>query len=302
MFFESKRIAQDKTMESSETPAKPRHRLCRYFLLGILLVPVYLIGCRADMLARQFLFYPPKYPTGDWDRTGGGFQEISFKNTRNETLNGRYFAFDPSSSGEVARGSVLYCHGNGENISYLTPLAVQLRDDLHCNILLFDYAGYGKSEGTPTAPGILEDGRAARDWLATHDGIAKNQVIVSGFSLGGSVATDIAANDGARALIVESSFTSVGDMGRRMVPFLPVNWMLKERLPSVEKISRFTGPVFISHGEGDQVIPYTQGQRLFEAANEPKTFYTPPAGLDYHSAPHGTEHREKLREFVDSLQ
>lgn len=290
-------------METSATPPVPprQRKILRWFLFGLLLVPAYLIGCRADALAGKFLFHPPKYPTGDWDRTGGDFLEVSFRNSRNEALNGRYFAYRPQTPGETVRGSILYCHGNGENISYLTPVATRLRDDLCCNVLVFDYAGYGKSEGKPSAPGILDDGRAARDWLAAQDGIEKDQVIVYGFSLGGSVATDIAAGDGARALIVESSFTSVGDMGRRMLPFLPVNWMLRERLPSIEKIGRFTGPVFVSHGEGDQVIPYTQGQRLFDAANEPKTFYTPPAGLDYHSAPLCEEHRRRLRDFIDSL-
>jgi fermentation-respiration switch protein FrsA (DUF1100 family) len=90
-------------------------------------------------------------------------------------------------------------------------------------------------------------------------------------------------------------------MGRRLLPFLPVNWLLKENLASVKKIGNFHGPVFVSHGKGDTTIPFEQGERLFQVANEPKTFYIPKPGVDYHSAPHSVEHLEKLREFIDRL-
>jgi fermentation-respiration switch protein FrsA (DUF1100 family) len=112
---------------------------------------------------------------------------------------------------------------------------------------------------------------------------------------------DIAAEDGARGLIVESSFTSLGDMGRVLLPILPANYLLRERLASVEKIRKVNCPVFISHGESDDVIPFAQGKHLFENANEPKIFYVPPSGYDYHSAPHCEEHRQKLKEFINKL-
>jgi fermentation-respiration switch protein FrsA (DUF1100 family) len=91
-------------------------------------------------------------------------------------------------------------------------------------------------------------------------------------------------------------------MGRKLFPMLPVNYLLRERLASVEKIGKVTCPVFISHSKSDQVIPFSQGQHLFDNAKEPKTFYIPPSGYDYHSAPHCSEHREKLKEFINSLQ
>jgi fermentation-respiration switch protein FrsA (DUF1100 family) len=80
-----------------------------------------------------------------------------------------------------------------------------------------------------------------------------------------------------------------------------VNYPLWERLASAEKIGKYHGPVFISHSQTDKTIPFWQGKKLFDTANEPKTFYIPPPGYDYHSAPHCPEHQEKLRQFIDSL-
>ena len=270
--------------------------MLNYFLLGFFLMIAYMVGCQADRLAKPLLFRPAKFPAGFWDDRTFSYKEVRFLNTRNETLHGWYFSFDGK-----PKSVILYCHGNGGNISYLADFANELRKHLESNVLVFDYAGYGKSEGEPTAPGILEDARSARRWLADHCGVEESDIVVYGQSLGGAVAVDLAAKDGARALIVESSFTSLGDMGRLMFPILPINWLLKENLVSVKKIGDYCGPVFISHGKADETIPFVQGERLFEAANEPKTFYVPARGGDYHSAPLSKEHLEKLREFVDGL-
>ena len=267
-----------------------------YFLLGFFLVCIYMTACRADQLAKPLLFYPMKFPQGFWEARSPSCEEVRFPNTRNETLHGWYFPVDGT-----PKSVILYCHGNGGNVSILGEVADELRRHLQSSVLVFDYAGYGKSEGSPSAPGILDDARAARRWLAERNGIPETEIVVYGQSLGGAVAVDLAAKDGARALIVESSFTSLGDMGRLMFPLLPVNWLLKENLASVRKIGNFHGPVFISHGKADSVVPFGQGERLFKAANEPKTFYVPRPGIDYHSAPHSREHLEKLREFIDGL-
>jgi len=120
-------------------------------------------------------------------------------------------------------------------------------------------------------------------------------------SLGGSVAVDLASQHEVKGLIVESSFTSLVDMSRVVVPFLPAELLLWEKLSSIKKIDTVRCPVFISHGRADRTIPFSQGERLFEAANEPKTFFIPPEGLDHHCAPHSPEHSEALREFFNSL-
>jgi fermentation-respiration switch protein FrsA (DUF1100 family) len=266
-------------------------------VIGILLFLLLMgIGC-ADRLARMALFHPSKYTQ---DISADTLQEVQFKNSKKQTIHGCYFPYKKIDSQTPPAGTILYFHGNGENVSHLLDYAHQMRSDFKCNVLVIDYAGYGKSDGTPTAPGVLDDGLAALTYL-NQQGIPNSEIIVYGFSLGGSVAVDLAAKHEVKALIVESSFTSLAEMGRVNFPFLPTEYLLWEQLPSIKKIGKVRCPVFISHGQADQVIPFSQGQRLFEAANEPKTFYIPPEGFDYHSAPLTEEHLEALRTFIGSL-
>ena len=267
-------------------------------LIGVLVILLLLgLGC-ADRFARIMLFHPSTF-THDLSITTS--EEVRFTNSKKQTLHGVYFPYQKVNSHDPPVGTILYFHGNGENVSHFLDWADQMRTDFRCNVLIFDYAGYGKSEGKPTAPGILDDGLAASSYLILHEEIPANQIILYGFSLGGSVAIDLASKHEIKGLIVESSFTSLGDMGRNMLSILPAEYLLWEPLASIKKIGNVRCPVFISHGQADQVIPFLQGQRLFEAANEPKTFFVPPVDLDYHSAPHSEEHSSALRTFISSL-
>ena len=273
-----------------------RHVITFLFGLAIFLLLLF-VGC-ADRLARVMLFYPTKYTQ---NLSAATFEEVQFLNSKKQTLHGVYFPLQKINPHELPIGTILYAHGNGDNVSRLLDFAGQMRSDFRCNVLILDYAGYGKSEGKPTAPGILDDGLAALTYLNQQQEIPVNQIIVYGMSLGGSVAIDLASKHEVKALIVESSFTSLGEMGRKMMPFFPAEYVLREQLPSIKKIGNVRCPVFISHGRADQVIPFSQGEHLFEAANEPKTFFIPPEGFDNHSAQHSAEYREALRKFFDSL-
>jgi fermentation-respiration switch protein FrsA (DUF1100 family) len=273
-------------------------RYVAYLLIGLVIVLLLLRLGGADYLAREVLFHPSKY-THDLPATT--FTEVRFQNSKKQTIHGCYFPYQKINPAGTPIGTILYCHGNGENVSKLLNWAEQMRSEFQCNVLVFDYAGYGKSDGKPTASGVLDDGLAAMNYLIQQEKIPVDQIIPYGFSLGGSTAVDLASKHKVKALIIESSFTSLGDMGRKMFPFIPAEYFLWEQLASIKKIGNVRCPVFISHGRADQVIPYSQGEQLFEAANEPKTFFTAPEGLDYHSAPHSEEHGEALWQFVRSL-
>lgn len=267
-------------------------------MIGLFIVLI-LLGCGgADRIARVMIFHPHRYTENLSTET---FWEVRFPNSKKQMIHGCYFPYHKINPHEPPIGTILYCHGNGENVSQLLNWAGKMRSDFRCNVLIFDYAGYGKSEGKPTAPGILDDGRAAMIYLEQQEGIPTHQIILYGFSLGGSVAIDLASKHEVKALIVESSFTSLGEMGRKIFPFFPAEYLLREQLSSIKKIGNVRCPVFLSHGRADHVVPFSQGERLFEAANEPKTFYIPPEGLDYHSAPHSEEHHEALRQFIATL-
>ena len=200
---------------------------------------------------------------------------------------------------EDARAVVLFCHGNAGNLTQRSHTLAALHDLVGVAVLIFDYRGYGKSEGKPTEDGVLADARAARAWLAEKQAIAQSDVVLMGRSLGGAVAVDLAANDGARALVLESTFSSVPDVAAYHYPWLPVRWILRTRLDSAAKIGDYRGPLLQSHGEADSVVPYRLGQKVFQAAGEPKRFITISGGDHNDAQP--TDYYQALIEFLDAL-
>ena len=192
---------------------------------------------------------------------------------------------------------MLYCHGNAGNIVDRLPRLRQLRSQDRLTVLGFDYRGYGSSPRRPSEPGLYEDGRAARRWLARRSGIAESEIILLGRSLGGGVAVELASRDGAKALILENTFTSVVDVGKSMMSWLPAS-AVSQRFDSVSKIADYDGPLIQNHGSCDQVIPFELGNRLHEQANEPKTFVTGNSG--HNDAP-GPEYERRLELFIEAL-
>lgn len=174
-----------------------------------------------------------------------------------------------------AQYTVLFAHGNAGNISHrLDTLALFYRLGLNC--LIFDYRGYGQSTGRPTEEGVIEDMLASRRWLMEHKGISPAQMIFFGRSLGGAVAAIAAAKTADQppaALVIESSFTSIIDMGRHLYPWLPVQWFSRFRFDAATAVSLVRCPVVIIHSPDDEMIPYAMGKRLYEAAHEPKQFF-----------------------------
>ncbi len=193
---------------------------------------------------------------------------------------------------------MLFCHGNGGNVALWGDELRLLRDRMGVSVLGFDYRGYGRSEGTPSEAGVLADARAARTWLAQRTGIPENQVVLMGRSLGGAVAVDLAA-DGARGLILESTFTSMPEVGHAAMPWLPVRALMHTQLNSLAKIGKFHGPLLQSHGTADRLIPYAMGRQLFDAANEPKQFVAIQGGD--HNDPQSDEYYAALWAFLDRI-
>ena len=179
-------------------------------------------------------------------------------------------------------------------------MVVYLRERLGVSVMIFDYRGYGRSEGSPNEDGILADARAARAVLAQKAGVSEEQIVLMGRSLGGGVMVDIAARDGARALILESTFTSLPDVAGWHYPWLPVRLLMRTRLDSLSKIKEYHGPLLQSHGDADRIIPLKLGRQLFEAANSPKRFVTI-SGRD-HNDPQSEDYYEALDEFLDDLE
>ena len=168
--------------------------------------------------------------------------------------------------------AVIFFNGNGGNASGCTDLAEQLQKTLDSSVLLIDYPGYGNSEGKPSEAGCYANATAGMEWLIQVQKIPAGKIVLMGLSLGGGVAVEMATKYPARALVVVSSYTSLPDAAKARFPFLPTKWLMKNRFDSITKISRVNSPVFVAHGTDDRTIPFSQGEKLFTAANEPKRF------------------------------
>jgi fermentation-respiration switch protein FrsA (DUF1100 family) len=185
---------------------------------------------------------------------------------------------------EGASGAILCCHGNAGNLSYCGQLLVELREALRESVLVFDYPGYGRSGGRPSEAGCFAAADAAYDWLTQTRHVPPDGVLLYGESLGGGVVVDLASRRPHRGLVLARTFTSLPDVGQHHLPWLPVHWMTRNRFDSLAKIRLCRGPVFVVHGTADWLVPFTQGQRLFEAANEPKAF-CPVEGAGHNDIP-----------------
>ncbi len=164
---------------------------------------------------------------------------------------------------------VIFSHGNAGNISHrLETLDFLVR--LGAGVLLFDYRGYGRSDGTPGEDEAYADIAACYDWLTAQHRIDPARIVLFGRSLGGAVAADLAVKRPCRGLIVESSFTSLAAIGSKMFPVFPVRWLLKYDFDTVGKIGRVTCPVLVTHSPVDEMIPFAMGRELYEAARPPK--------------------------------
>ena len=168
--------------------------------------------------------------------------------------------------------AVILCHGNAGNISNRLTKARLLRG-LGLSVLLFDYRGYGRSDGSPSELGTYRDAEAAYRFLTETKRLPADRIVIYGESLGAAVALELALRHPARALILESPFTSVADMSRELLPYLPIGKLLHYRYDNLSKIGSLRMPLLVLHSPQDDVVPFKMGRRLFEAAPDPKRFF-----------------------------
>ena len=196
---------------------------------------------------------------------GMRFESVEIRTADGETLAAWWVP------AEGARGMVLFFHGNAGNISHRLDY-LQMFHRLRYSTLIVDYRGYGMSTGSPSEKGTYLDAEAAWDY-ARHARLAQPQdIVIAGESLGGAVATWLAAKVNPRAVVLLSTFTSVPDLGAQVYWFLPVRLLSRIRYDNLENLQRISAPVFIAHSRDDEIVPYAHGRKLFEAARQPKTF------------------------------
>ena len=238
----------------------------------------------------SLLFPADPFPQGNWQPVGLAYEDVWFESVDGVRLHG-WFVPHPR-----PRAIALFLHGNAGNITGRASILRTLHDSHGLAVMIFDYRGYGRSKGKPNEQGILKDARAARAWLAQRTRVAQRDIVLIGRSLGGGVAVDLAAKDGARGLVLASTFTSLPDAAAHHFPWVPTQWLMSNRLNSLEKIKEYHGPLLQSHGDADQVVPYQLGKRLFDAAPGRKQFVTIVAAG--HNDPWNDEFHKTLDDFL----
>jgi fermentation-respiration switch protein FrsA (DUF1100 family) len=237
------------------------------------IVSVFAIGY-AVLAAALFFYQPnllyfPGMPTRQIQATPGDigldFDSVTLATSDNEQLDAWFVPADP------ARGTLLFCHGNAGNNSHRLE-SIRLFHELGLSVLIFDYRGYGQSTGKPTEKGTYRDADAAWQYLVEQRGIPTQHIILFGRSLGASIAAELATRRAAAAVILESAFTSVPDVAAKFYPWLPVRWMSRYQYNTRKQLADIHSPVLIVHSRDDEIIPYSNGEHLFEAASEPKQF------------------------------
>jgi len=197
---------------------------------------------------------------------GLSFESLTLKTEDGESIHGWWV---PASE---AQGVVLFLHGNAGTIAARLAY-VRMFHRMAYSALMIDYRGYGRSSGTPSETGTYSDALAAWKHLRESLGIPAGRIAVFGESLGGGVATWLAAREHPGALILLSTFTSIPDLGAELYPFLPVRWLSRIHYDSLARIKAgMPTPLLVAHSPGDEIVPYAHGKRLYAAAAGPKQF------------------------------
>jgi fermentation-respiration switch protein FrsA (DUF1100 family) len=223
------------------------------------------MACRPE---DSLIFHPSAEIVHTPRHAGLEFQDLFFTTVDGVRLNG-WFIPHPQ-----ARVTMVWFHGNAGNISHRVENIKLLHDKVKINIFIFDYRGYGRSEGSVSEEGTYRDGAAALDFVRKKLRVDAENLILFGRSLGAAVAAEMAVRFESRGLILETPFTSIRDMAKTVFPLLPIGPLLQTRYDVVEKVGRVKVPLLVLHGDHDDVVPYEQGKKVFAAAREPKEFYT----------------------------
>jgi fermentation-respiration switch protein FrsA (DUF1100 family) len=262
------------------------------FLLPILIIFILAVIIFYKQLENSIIFYPDKAlddRPSNWDLS---YKDIQFLTPDGQKLHGWFFPVSGKSP------VLLFCHGNAGNISHrIENIKFLVKRDI--SVFIFDYRGYGQSSGRPSEKGIYIDGIAAYDYLTEIEKISPDRIVIFGRSIGGAVAIEVALQRKVRCLIIESTFTSTKDMAKTIFPFFIFSPFLPHHYNNILKIAGVTIPKLIIHGEDDNIVPFSMGNKLFAQATEPKLF------LPIHGAGHndtyvvgGEDYFEAIVNFI----
>lgn len=247
-----------------------------------------------SLLDQFFVYHPEPWEDRDWkSRSGLPLEDVWFPSADGVKLFGWYV------EARSDAGVLLWCHGNaGTIINRLENLRELYR--LGLSVFIFDYRGYGRSQGQPSEEGLYFDANGAYDYLTRTRMIRSERIIVFGRSLGAAVATELASSRPASGLILESPFPSIEAVAKFHYGGMPVHWLLGAEFRLIDRLPQVSIPKLIFHGDRDDVIPIQLGLQVFEAAKPPKWWYTI-AGAD-HNNTYQVGGAAYFRRFVEFVQ
>jgi len=251
---------------------------------GAIMLRVYLTQSSRIYIPSRTMVTTPGY-------FGYRYEIAVFQTTDGITLHGWFMPH------EQTQRVVLFCHGNRGNISeYMETIAIFQR--MGMAIFVFDYRGYGLSEGQPDEEGTYRDAAAAWSYLVNRRGLNPADIIIMGRSLGAAIASDLATRNTPRALVLESTFTSLPTAAAELHPLLPVSLMSRYRYPVLENVKKVTCPVLVIHSPEDEVILFPHAEKLYAAAAEPKEFLTITGNHFQGYLASGSLYTDSLNEFL----
>jgi len=262
-------------------------------IIGI--ASIYIILCLLMFIfQRNFIYFPDRTVFFTPNHINLLYDDIYYKTSDNITINGWFIPADS------AKNVVLFCHGNAGNISHRLE-SIQIFNRLSLDVFIFDYRGFGKSEGSVNEEGTYLDASGAWDFLVGEKGFNPEQIIIFGRSLGSGVASWLAREKQSRGLILESSFTSLPDLGAKIYPYLPVRLLSRYNYPTLDNLKDITCPKLFIHSKDDEIIPFSLGRKNFEMASEPKMFLEIQGSHNDGFMVTGSKYIEGINRFISGL-
>jgi uncharacterized protein len=240
-------------------------------------------------------FHPVRYHADNWTSPGGA-QDVFITSADGVRLHGWFI----ETKKRPAVATIIFFHGNGGNISNVGWVGEKL-SSRGLDVLLLDYRGYGRSDGQMTSEAdVYADAEAGYQYVTSTRGVSPENIVLYGQSLGTAPVADLASRKECAAIILESGFSSASDLALNVLPWFPrrLHFLTRNRFESAQKLSQVKCPVLITHGDPDETIPTEHGQRLFDAANEPKKLLIFPGAGHNVFGSQGDRYLDLMADFV----
>ena len=268
---------------------RPR-KIVLQFITSIILV--YLFVLVFLFFYQRNLLYHPNENNYSGNQLNFEIEKVSIKTSDNIELLGWFHKKDLQKF-----KTIIFFHGNAGTLENRIYKLNHLKD-LEVNFLIIAWRGFSGNKGKPTEKGLYEDGESAVQWIKSY-GVKNENIILYGESLGTGIATEIAQNKNFAGVILETPFTSMGDAAKKFYPYIPVKLLLRDKYENIKKIKNIKSPILVMHGEIDQIVPFSMGQKIYQEANNPKYSYF--TKNDDHMMEYDQNLINKLNLFLKSL-